>query len=296
MSAQFTLQRAQRKQSKLKLNLSGPSGSGKTMSALRMAYGLVGDWEKIAVIDTENGSASLYSHLGPFFTIDLEPPFSPDRYIAAINAVHKAGIECLIIDSASHEWSGPGGCLDINEKLANAKYKGNTWSAWNETTPMHDAFVSAVLHTDIHVITCTRSKMETVMGEDKKVKKVGLKDLQRDGWEYELTVSLGIDRDTHMAMASKDRTGLFENKPPFVITEETGEAIRQWCESGIDTKAEIESAVAKLENCNTVDELTLLKETLPVYVRESTEFKSAGRARYNTLTKPQPELKPQPQA
>jgi hypothetical protein len=227
------LTKATRKKVKLRLNLSAPSGAGKTYSALLLAKGLVGDWSKVAVIDTENGSASLYDHLGEFNVLDLQPPFSPERYVEAINACISAGIECIIIDSSTHEWSGAGGCLEINDKLAAAKYKGNTWSAWSETTPRHDKFVNHVLHCDSHIITCTRSKMETVMGEDRKVKKVGMKDMQRDGWEYELTVSLSIDRDTHMAIASKDRTELFEGKEPFVITEATGTKIKQWCELGI---------------------------------------------------------------
>lgn len=232
------LQKAIRKQVKLRLNLSAPSGAGKTMSALKMAKGLVGDWSKIAVIDTENGSASLYSHLGEFMTIDFSPPFSPERYIQAIKSCVDAEILCIIIDSSSHEWSGPGGCLEINESLAAAKYRNNTWSAWNETTPRHDAFVQTVLQAPCHIIMCTRSKMETVMGDDKKVKKVGLKDIQRDGWEYDMTVSLTIDRDTHKAMASKDRMtttngSLFDGKEPFIITEETGELIAKWCNSGV---------------------------------------------------------------
>src|SRR5574343_50156 len=118
----FTLQKAKRQQVKLRLNLSAPSGAGKTYSALLMAKGLVGSWDKIAVIDTENGSASLYEHLGQFNTIDLQEPFSPERYIEAIDTCIKAGMECIILDSSSHEWSGPGGCLEINEKLAQSKY------------------------------------------------------------------------------------------------------------------------------------------------------------------------------
>ncbi len=229
----LTLQRAERKRVFLRLNLSAPSGAGKTYSALRMAYGLCGDWSRIAVIDTENGSASLYSHLGEFNTIDLAAPFSPERYIQAIDLCLKAGMQVIILDSSSHEWSGPGGCLESNDALAAAKYKGNTWSAWNETTPRHDQFVQKVLQADAHIITCTRSKMETVMGEGKKVHKVGMKDIQREGWEYELTVSLNIDRDTHMAIVSKDRTNLFEGRPPFIITEDTGKEIKEWCEKGI---------------------------------------------------------------
>lgn len=254
------LKKATRKQTKLRLNLSGPSGSGKTMSALKMAKGLVSSWDQIAVIDTENGSASLYSHLGGFLTIDLAPPFTPERYTEAINTCVKAGMECVIIDSSSHEWSGPGGCLEINENLAAAKYRNNTWSAWNETTPRHDSFIQSVLHANCHIITCTRSKMETVMGEDKKVKKVGMKDIQREGWEYELTVSLNIDRDTHKAMASKDRTNIFEGKDPFVISEETGEQIRQWCDSGEAVLPEFfktteEKAVDLINSSKTLDEL-----------------------------------------
>lgn len=277
------LQKATRKKSKLRLNLSAPSGAGKTYSALLLGKGLVGDWNKIAVIDTENGSASLYEHLGEFNTIDLAPPFTPERYIQAIDACIAGGMECIIIDSSSHEWSGSGGCIEINEHLAQAKYRGNTWSAWNETTPRHDAFVNKVLQCPAHVITCTRSKMETIMGEDKKVKKVGMKDVQREGWEYELTVSLSIDRDTHTAIASKDRTELFEGLAPFIITEETGVKIKEWCEKGVDMVArdnEINEAITKLSNCTTVEELSTFKSTLPLYVSESNEFKIAGHKRY----------------
>lgn len=271
------LKKAQRKQVKLRLNLSAPSGAGKTYSALLLAKGLVGAWDKIAVIDTENGSASLYDHLGDFNVLDLQPPFSPERYMEAINTCISAGIECIIIDSSTHEWSGAGGCLEINEKLAAAKYKGNTWSAWSETTPRHDKFVNHILHAPVHIITCTRSKMETVMGEDRKVKKVGMKDMQRDGWEYELTVSLSIDRDTHMAIASKDRTELFEGKEPFIITEATGELIKKWCETGIvepkpvQDVATPEQALHMINEAVTVDAIGIIFKALPLDLQKNKE-------------------------
>lgn len=277
------LKKAQRKQVKLRLNLSAPSGAGKTYSALLMAKGIVGEWDKIAVIDTENGSASLYDHLGEFNVIDLQPPFSPERYIEAIDACINAGIECIIIDSSSHEWSGAGGCLEINEKLAAAKFKGNTWSAWSETTPRHDRFVNHVLQCNAHIITCTRSKMETVMGEDKKVKKVGMKDLQRDGWEYELTVSLTIDRDTHMAIASKDRTELFEGKDPFVITEKTGELIRQWCEKGIEPFTAIK-AISTINACNELEVLEATYKSFPTAIQRDKGVIAAAKEKKALLT------------
>lgn len=243
------IKKATRKAVKLKLNLSAPSGAGKTYSALRLAKGLVGDWSKICVIDTENGSASLYSHLGEFNTIEMQPPFTPEKYIAAIEMCEKVGMEAIVIDSTSHEWST---LIEENQILADTKFRGNSWSAWSQSTPRHDKFVNKVLHTPIHIITCTRSKTETVMGEDKKVKKVGMKDQQRDGWEYELTVSLEIDRDSHKASPSKDRTGLFEGKLPFLITEETGEEIRDWCNSGV---SEITVAINEMEVVASIDEL-----------------------------------------
>ena len=286
------LKRATRKQVKLRLNLSAPSGAGKTYSALRMAYGLVGSWDKIAVIDTENGSASLYSHLGDFNTLELTPPFTPERYIEALKVCEDFGAQCIIIDSSSHEWGGPGGCLEANETLAAARYKGNTWSAWSETTPRHEAFVSRVLHSPCHIITCTRSKTETVMGEGKKVMKLGMKDIQREGWEYELTVSLNIDRDTHLASPSKDRTGMFEGKQPFLITEQTGELIRQWCETGVDTKKELADAISSVYSAESVDQLSSIKANLPAYIVSDASFIAAGKERYNVIMAAAPKTNP----
>jgi hypothetical protein len=283
---QLQLKKATRKKVKLRLNLSAPSGAGKTYGALLLAKGLVGSWDKIAVIDTENGSASLYEHLGDFNVIDLAPPFSPERYMDAIDACVSAGMEAIIIDSSSHEWSGPGGCLEINEKLAQARYRGNTWSAWNETTPRHDAFVQKVLHCDSHIITCTRSKMETIMGEDKKIKKVGMKDIQRDGWEYELTVSLSIDRDTHMTVASKDRTELFEGKEPFKITEQTGLMIKDWCDKGIvPEKPKEVDYISLLDDCKTKEELTEAWKSLPVNVRASQDVIDFSKIKASSFNK-----------
>ena len=234
----FTLRKAERKQAKIRMGIFGPSGSGKTYSALLVAKGIAGDWNKVAVIDTENGSADLYSHFGDYNVITLEAPFSPEKYVEAIQACEKAGVTVIIVDSVSHEWDGKGGCLESNDLIAHTTFKGNTWAAWSKTTPRHQKFIEALTSSSCHIITCGRSKTDTIQTEDKKIKKVGLKDIQREGFEYEMTLSMNLDRDGHYATASKDRTRIFIDKDPFVITEETGAKIREWSESGaVDLEA-----------------------------------------------------------
>ena len=224
--------KAVRSQARLRLALTGPSGSGKTFGALMIAKGLGG---KIAVIDTEHGSASLYSHLAEFDVLELAPPYSPERYIEAIKSAQAGGYDTLIIDSTTHEWSGAGGCLDINEKTAQSKFRGNTWSAWNDTTPRHRAFIDAMLQSPMHIIATGRSKTETAQTEGnngkKQVVKLGMKTEQRDGFEYEFTAVLDLIHSGHFATASKDRTGLFGGDPK-PINEATGRELRTWLETG----------------------------------------------------------------
>lgn len=228
------IRKAERRKAKLRVGASGPAGSGKTYSALLIARGIASAWEKIVLIDTENGSGELYSDLGPYNVLPLSAPYSPERYIEAIRVAEESGAEVIVIDSTSHEWDGKGGCLELNEKLAQAKYRGNTWSAWSETTPRHQKFLEAITSSPCHIITTARSKTDTIQTEDKKIKKVGLKDIQREGFEYELTVAFNIDRDGHLAIASKDRTKLFIDRDPFLITEETGRELARWNEAGIE--------------------------------------------------------------
>lgn len=233
MSMQF--QKATRKKAKLRLALTGPSGSGKTYSALLLASGLGG---RIALVDTEHESASLYSGfpgIPEFDALSLQPPYSPERFIEAIQSAEQAGYSVLIIDSLSHEWSGVGGCLELVDQVARAKYKGNSWSAWNDITPRHRALLDAILHSPLDIIATMRSKTETAQTEEggrKRVVKLGMKAEQREGAEYEFTVVLDIVHDGHFAIASKDRTGLFAGKDPETITVQTGQRLRAWLNSG----------------------------------------------------------------
>lgn len=257
INEKFSFTKAERKKAKLKLNLNGASGSGKTYSALVLASSL---GKKIAVIDTENESASLYANEFNFDTLPLRPPYSPDRFIGAITAAFNMGYEVLILDSASHEWVGSGGCLEINDEAAK-RFKGNTWSAWSETTPKHRKFIDAILQTDMHIITTTRAKTETAIGEKGKIIKLGMKAEQRDGYEYELTVSLDMLHENKLAVPTKDRTKIFSPEGE-VITRETGQKLLAWLNDGRSQEQALQDsfneALNRIASTNDIAELGII--------------------------------------
>lgn len=246
--------KAQRRKAKLRLGITGPSGAGKTWGALKVAKGLGGS---IAVIDTERGSASLYTHLTDFDVLELNPPYTPERFIEAIRAAETAGYETIIVDSITHEWSGVGGCLELVDQIAAAKFRGNSWSAWNEITPRHRALLDAILRSPAHIIVTMRSKTETAQTEEngrKKVVKLGMKAEQRDGFEYEMTTVLDLTHEQHYALASKDRTGLFSGDPK-PLSEGTGAMLRDWLESGAEPMpSALDMATSLLRSAKSGDE------------------------------------------
>lgn len=226
-------QKAVRQAAKLRLALSGPSGSGKTYSALLIASGIV-SMDKVAVIDTESGSANLYANLGGYSTLTLSPPYTPQKYMDAIHAAEQEGFELIVIDSLSHAWNGEGGILDQQGKAADSKYRGNSWAAWREFTPIYNQLVETILHSQCHIIATMRSKTEYMQDESsgkKRIVKVGAAPIQRDGIEYEFTVVFDLSID-HVASVSKDRTRLFDGQY-FTPTQDVGKALEQWLEAGV---------------------------------------------------------------
>lgn len=245
----LVFKKAQREQVRIKVSIAGPAGSGKTMSSLLMAYGLTKSefpnlseaevWEKICLIDTENGSGSLYvgkqvgsTTIGAYNTIDLTPPFEPGVFVDAIHMAEDHGMNVIIIDSLSHAWAGVGGALDQQGKIA--ERSGNSWTAWRSVTPQHNRLVDAMLQSPAHIIANMRAKMEyqqtTNDAGKKQVKAIGMGVVMREGIEYEFTVSFMLDYD-HVANSTKDRTGIFDGKY-FTIDANTGKQMYQWLSSG----------------------------------------------------------------
>ena len=247
--------KASRKRIKLKVAVTGPAGSGKTTSSIRLARGLAGPDGKVAVIDTENGSASLYSDRYDFDVCEITPPFEHQKFIAAIDAAVKAGYDVVIIDSASHFWEG---ILQFKDALD--RRGGNSFTNWNEAGRHFKDILNAVLQSPVHVICCMRSKMDYVIEQDGKgkatPKKVGLAPIMRDSIEFEFTVVFDIDL-THSAATSKDRTGLFTDRI-FQITEDTGQQLVNW----LDTAPEAAPAPAEPVYGVTDDQLEAIAQLI----------------------------------
>lgn len=220
--------KATKSASKAKIAITGPSGSGKTYSALAMAKGLGG---KTAVIDTENNSASLYEDKfkgWEYFVLNIEPPYTAQKYIQAIEAAVNEGFETIIIDSLSHFWAAEGGLLQQKEALDSRG--GNSYTNWGSITKLYEQLKSKLLHSPIHVIVTMRSKQDYVVETNDRGKqaprKVGLAPIMRDGMEYEFTTVFDISMD-HQFTVSKDRTSLFDGVIG-TISEKTGKQILNW--------------------------------------------------------------------
>jgi RecG-like helicase len=206
------LQQVTRKQQKMRLALQGDTHSGKTLSALLIAYGLIGDWRKIVVIDTEQNSASFYSHLGPFNTIQLSAPFNTAKFIDAIDLCENARMEVIILDTISSEWVGEGGVLDIY-----AATTGDKAVKYDAVIPNHHAFISYIQESSVHIIATVYS--------------AGAKVQQQRGYAQYFTTALRMNQD-HQASVIKDKTGLFSGICPTRLSESIGARLQHWCDAG----------------------------------------------------------------
>ena len=196
-----------KQESKLRMAIAGPAGSGKTYTGLSIAQSLA-NGGKIAVLDTEHGSASKYADLFAFDVQEMDAPFHPDRFAAAIREAQQAGYKVVVLDSLSHAWNGTGGLLEIVDQIAARSNSRNTFAAWKEGTPIQNRFIETMLQADIHIIATMRQKQDYVLEADERCKqkpvKVGLAAVQREGFEYEFDVVMNMDID-NMGVIVKTR-------------------------------------------------------------------------------------------
>jgi len=209
MSSMGAFTKAVRSQRKLRAAIDGPSGAGKTYTMLRLAHAMkaTGLCSRIALIDTENNSASLYAGEAPdgepweFDTLNLKQ-FSPDQFTSAIKTAAREGYDCVVVDSLSHAWVGSGGALDLVDQKG-----GNKFTAWKDVTPLHRGMIDAIIQSPIHVLCTMRSKTEYVLEDvdGKKVpRRIGVAPVQREGMEYEFDIYVSTDW-THQLKVTKSR-------------------------------------------------------------------------------------------
>lgn len=241
----FNFTKAKRERAKLKICLTGASGGGKTLSSLYLAYGMTGDWGKIAVIDSERGRALMYANrsdlgTGEFLHCDLEPPYTVDRYIEAMREAEELVGEdgVIIIDSGSHAWKGTGGVLDAKEQIAQQRGKTD-FSAWNDAGKIQNKFIDTIMDLNCDTIVTLRSKVAYTQEVDpetgkSRVRKLGLEPEQKADFEYEMTLVMDVDKDTHNCSVIKDNTFLDAEGFYGRVTPELGRKLRAWMAEGIE--------------------------------------------------------------
>lgn len=221
---------ARKSTAKARIGLAGPTGAGKTFTALRLAAGLAGSEGKVAVIDTEHGSASLYADMFAFDVAMMNPPYSPSKYRMAIGEASDAGYDVLVIDSITHAWNGTGGVLEIVDEEAK-RQRGNKFAAWAVGSEEWKELLDTILGCPMHAIVTMRSKMEYVQQENSRGKtevvKVGMAPEARDGIEYEFTVVGDLDQ-RHSMVVSKSRIAAFADRVIDKPGEQVGADIRAW--------------------------------------------------------------------
>lgn len=233
--AQVSFVKAQRQKSKLRLALAGVSGAGKTMTALKIASAL---GSKIAVIDSERGSASKYEGepgIPEFDVLELES-FSPERYIEGILAAQEAGYDVCIIDSASHAWTGKEGVLEQVDKVVARGGKGFT-DGWRKASPMHNNLVDTMLQSKMHMIVTMRMKGKYILEENnsgrQSPKKVGMEMQQREGFEFEFDIVGEIDID-HQMFISKSRFSDIDGQVISKPDSAFGRNLMAWLNKGVE--------------------------------------------------------------
>ena len=234
----FEIKPAQRQGARLLIQLSGVSGSGKTYTALQLAYGLAGnDASKVVMIDTENRRGSLYADSLPggakYSILDFYAPFSPDRYIEAIEAACKAGAEVVVIDSVSHEWESEGGC----EWIANQA----RFPDWKNAKRLHKRFVTFMLQCPAHIIACTRAREKVDFSDPKNPRPLGIQPIQEKNFSYEATVSLMMHQQGARQDVLKCPAELLDvlGRGDGYVGASDGQSLRAW----VDGAAQVDPAI-----------------------------------------------------
>lgn len=248
MSDTFTIRPATRQGVRPLIGFYSESGRGKTFSALLLARGFVGPSGKIVMIDSESGRGELYADdiPGGYSVLPIVAPFSPERYISAITAAEESGTGIIIVDSASHEWEGIGGVLDMALEEENRGMKG--LGVWKRPKLEHAKLMAKMLQSKCPVIACVRAKFKSHqvkgtpemaeaglirrndIGKQAIIKDEFASPQQAEDFIFEMTMHAEIMPDHSLRITKRGpaaMTACFPEKGP--ITVEHGAALAAWC-------------------------------------------------------------------
>lgn len=216
MEYNFVLEEATKQATPPLIALWGQSGTGKTLSALRLARGIVGEQGKIVLIDTENKRAKFYAGKGgQWFHVDLQPPFTPEKYSAAFKFAEDKGADIIIVDSMSHVWEGEGGVLDMADNSKSAKgYELKGLAKWKKPKTEYKRMINKLLRAPIPVIFCIRAKEKFVQEGSDSLKSEGMTPIMDKNFVYEMTVSLKMEENGKFATIGKNMSKI----PEFLLS------------------------------------------------------------------------------
>lgn len=262
----------------------GVSGGGKTLSALLFMRGFIGPKGKLGIIDTEKRRSEIFSDQVPggFDVISLDPPFSPDRFKAAMQTFLDQKYDGMVVDCASHEWIGDGGYLSMKYDEALRMADGNlrrinqfNMPASGKLKPIHDRFVSFCCRLPIPCILCFRSKtkVHAVKEMDEQSKREFttwqaddyMTPIQESGFVWEMLISGELRKGVHEKgeKAGIEEGGFWDGRgvakkhthPDVLkimpqegiqITMEHGAALARWCDAGQAPQAPSRAALTPL--------------------------------------------------
>ncbi|MFI7448165.1 ATP-binding protein [Nonomuraea sp. NPDC049714] len=293
----FTFEPATKDEAKARVALTGPTGSGKTYTALTIATVL---GEKVAVIDTERGSASKYADEFSFNRLNLQS-FEPATLCQVLAVAASQGHDVAVIDSLTHFWSGTGGMLEQVDSAAKRGYGGNSFGGWKEARPQERQMIDALVSYPGHVIVTMRSKTDYVIEEDQRgrkvPRKVGLKPEQREGIEYEFDIVGDLDHENTLVISkSRARTiaGRVVPKPGAEFAQE----IAAWLGDGKPSPDALHFRDLLLDQYATLDDVAaaggeirkrgLFGAQVIDEHGDATQLGELARRRWMELSKPKP--------
>jgi hypothetical protein len=281
-ATKLQFQKATKRTARARVALIGPAGSGKTYTSLAIATQL---GKRVALIDTEHGSASKYAGIFEFDV--LEPPdYAPATYVQAIEAAEEAGFDVVVIDSLSHAWMGRGGALEQVDNAAKKSRSGNSFNAWREITPQHNALVEAMLACKAHLFVTMRTKTEYVIEENEQGKKaprkIGLAPVQRDGLEYEFDVTADLDLDNHLVVG-KTRCPALKGRIFHQAGADVAGLLTEWLTDGAPPAlSAIEEFFGAFRGCSSLAEAD---DIIARIAQRKAEFSEPELARIRSLAK-----------